>query len=324
MQRLEKKALSGIITQEVSMNYQKKIPRTLLYSLIAFSFSWLVFLVILFSGIPFDSLLAGILLIVYMFGPFIASWFVTSVVHKEPLIKNLGISFKINRWFFVSWLIMILAALLTIAVSVALPDVSFSLGMEGFFAKYADLIKGEEALQMKEQMENNKLLFFFLGFAQILFAGATINAVAAFGEEAGWRGFLMHEYRDRRFIDATLRIGLLWGAWHAPIIAMGHNYPEHPIIGIFMMTVWCVLLSFIFGYLRIKSKSVVASAILHGTLNAGAGLALLYIIGGNDLTVGMTGLSGFAALLIIIGIIFVYDIFISKERIFFSVMSEKL
>ncbi|HAV92837.1 TPA: CPBP family intramembrane metalloprotease domain-containing protein [candidate division WOR-3 bacterium] len=305
------------------MNYQKKIPRTLLYSLIAFSFSWIILLLILILEIPFDSPLAGILLIVYMFGPFIASWFVTSVVHKESLTANLGISFKINRWFFVSWFIMILAALLTIAVSVALPSVSFSIGMEGFFAKYADLIQGDKALQMKEQMGNNKLLFSLLGLVQILFAGATINAIAAFGEEAGWRGFLMHEYRDKKFLDATLRIGLLWGAWHAPIIAMGHNYPEHPIIGIFMMIVWCVLLSFIFCYLRIKSKSVIASAVLHGTLNASAGLALLYIIGGNDLTVGMTGLSGFAALLILIGIIFVYDVFISKERIVLSSISEK-
>ena len=175
---------------------------------------------------------------------------------------------------------MLFVALLTIAVSVALPDVSFSLTMEGFIAKNADLIQGEKAMEMKLQMEKNKFLFFFLGLMQMLLAGGTINAIAAFGEESGWRGFLMNEYRDKKFIDANIRIGLLWGVWHAPIIAIGHNYPEHPVIGIFMMIIWCVLLSFVFGYLRIKSKSVVSSSILHGTLNASAGIALLYIVGG--------------------------------------------
>jgi len=306
------------------MNFLKKLPSSLIYCIIAFSFSWIIFLFILFSKISLSSILTMILLVIYMFGPFIASWFVTSIVKKESLKNNLGISFKINKWFFVSWFIMLFVALLTIAVSVALPDVSFSLTMEGFIAKNADLIQGEKAMEMKLQMEKNKFLFFFLGLMQMLLAGGTINAIAAFGEESGWRGFLMNEYRDKKFIDANIRIGLLWGVWHAPIIAIGHNYPEHPVIGIFMMIIWCVLLSFVFGYLRIKSKSVVSSSILHGTLNASAGIALLYIVGGNDITIGMTGLSGFIALLAFIGCIFIYDIFISKEKIMLSVMSEKL
>ncbi|MGE3063887.1 MAG: CPBP family intramembrane glutamic endopeptidase [bacterium] len=306
------------------MNYQKKIPRTLLYSLIAFSFSWLILLLILLTGIPFGSSLAGILLIVYMFGPLIASWFVLKVVHRESFKEGIGLSFKINRWFFVSWFIMIFAAFVALGFSVLMPGVSFSPSMEGFFTKYADMIQGEQAIEMKKQMLDNKLLFFFLGLAQMLIAGVTINAVAAFGEEAGWRGFLMREMKEKKFFDANLRIGLLWGVWHAPIIAMGHNYPEHPSIGVFMMILWCVLLSFIFGYIRIKAKSVLSSAIIHGTLNASAGIPMLYIMGGNDLTVGMTGIAGLITLIILILLIALYDIFISKERIFLSTMAEKL
>lgn len=306
------------------MHSLKKIPGVMLYSLIAFSFSWLIFLVILLSGIPFDSVLTGILMIIYMFGPLLAAWFTSKVVHKESFRESIGLSFRINRWFFVSWFIMIFVSFASLGFSVLMPNVSFSPSMEGFFLKYAHLMQGEKALEMKKQMLDNRMLFFFLGLAQMIIAGATMNAVAAFGEESGWRGFLMREMRERNFIDANLRIGLLWGAWHAPIIAMGHNYPEHPAIGVFMMIVWCVLLSFIFGYMRIKAKTVLSSAVIHGTLNASAGLPMLYIMGGNDLTAGMTGIAGFIAITLFIILIAVYDIFISKERIFLSKMSERL
>jgi membrane protease YdiL (CAAX protease family) len=63
----------------------------------------------------------------------------------------------------------------------------------------------------------------------------------------------------------------------------------------------------IFSYIRIKSGSVVAAAILHGSLNAFAGLPLMLIKGGNDLTSGVTGVPGFFALLIIVLVIFLFD-----------------
>jgi hypothetical protein len=96
---------------------------------------------------------------------------------------------------------------------------------------------------------------------------------------------------------------------------MGHNYPQHPVAGVFMMIIWCVLLSPLFLYFRIKSNSVIQSAIMHGTLNATYGLSILLIKGGNDLTTGMTGIPGFFTLLIAISVIYIYDRLISKEKI---------
>ena len=29
--------------------------------------------------------------------------------------------------------------------------------------------------------------------------------------------------------------GVIWGFWHAPLILNGHNYPQHPVVGVFMM-----------------------------------------------------------------------------------------
>jgi hypothetical protein len=34
---------------------------------------------------------------------------------------------------------------------------------------------------------------------------------------------------------AYLIVGVIWGLWHAPLIAIGFNYPGMPVLGILMM-----------------------------------------------------------------------------------------
>lgn len=81
------------------------------------------------------------------------------------------------------------------------------------------------------------------------------------------------------------------------------------------MTIWCMLLSPLFLYIRLKAKSVIAAAILHGTLNGTAGIAVLLISGGNDLLTGITGLAGFIALALATAGFYIYDTWIVKEKI---------
>jgi len=157
-----------------------------------------------------------------------------------------------------------------------------------------------------------------------LIAGLTINAVAGFGEELGWRGFLIQQFRNMSFMKASLLTGIIWGFWHAPLILMGHNYPQFPVAGVFMMTLWCVLLSPLFLYITIKSGSVIAAAVMHGTLNGTAGIAIMLIDGGNDLTVGVTGLAGGISLLIVTAGLFIYDTIISREKIMCNIISENI
>jgi uncharacterized protein len=66
-----------------------------------------------------------------------------------------------------------------------------------------------------------------------------------------------------------------------------------------MMTIFCVLFLPTFTLIRIKSRSVIAASILHGSFNALAGIAVMLVQGGNDLLIGNTGLAG---LLVIGGI----------------------
>lgn len=96
---------------------------------------------------------------------------------------------------------------------------------------------------------------------------------------------------------------------------MGHNYPQHPQIGVLMMVVWCILLTPFHLYITIKAKSVIAAAILHGTMNATAAISIIGITGGNDLISGITGMPGFIALSVFLIILFIYDSYICKDKI---------
>ena len=148
-----------------------------------------------------------------------------------------------------------------------------------------------------------------------LIAGTTINAIAALGEEVGWRGFLVRELGHLGFWKSSVLIGLTWGVWYAPLVLLVLNYPHNLQLGVLVMIAWTTLLSPIFSYIRLKSRSVIAAAILHGTINAVPGLALLPITGGDEMTVGITGLAGFIVLAFINLALFIFDRFITTQPV---------
>lgn len=114
------------------------------------------------------------------------------------------------------------------------------------------------------------------------------NMFLAIGEEAGWRGFLFPALQS--FLSkpaAAVTSGLIWGAWHAPLIAMGYNYgtdyPGFPVAGIAMMMVACAAFGMFLCYLREKSGSVWACALAHGAFNATAGVGLYVSLGASTI-----------------------------------------
>ena len=112
--------------------------------------------------------------------------------------------------------------------------------------------------------------------------------------------------------------GVIWGLWHAPLVLNGHNYPQHPVAGVFMMVIFCLLLTPMLLYFRKKGGSVILPAIMHGTFNAVVGISLILVSPVNDILYGASGLAGFIALLLVNICLYLYDRFISKENIFSS------
>lgn len=252
----------------------------------------------------------------YMFFPAIVAFCLQRFYYREHLKKEFKVSFKFNKWFVIAILTPLFISILSIFISLLFSGVHFSWEGEGYFERFAYVLSEDQMYEMKEQILSvPKLIFFLLMVVQALIGGSTINTLFAFGEELGWRGYMLYYLRKYSFFKISVFTGIIWGLWHFPLILQGHNYPQHPVVGVFFMIIFCILFSFISTYLVLKSNSVISAALVHGNLNAIAGLPVVYLTGGNDLTVGVTGVAGFIALLIIIFCLYIYDKYITKENL---------
>jgi membrane protease YdiL (CAAX protease family) len=109
--------------------------------------------------------------------------------------------------------------------------------------------------------------FLLITGIQAVLASPFIALLLGFGEEYGWRGYLQSELIRLGKVKGIALLGVIWGLWHAPVIVMGHNYPEYPVAGIFLMTGYTVGLAFVLGYAVLKSGSVLLAAFLHALNN---------------------------------------------------------
>ena len=135
-----------------------------------------------------------------------------------------------------------------------------------------------------------------------------LNLVPCFGEEWGWRGYLLPKVAERmKFLPTVLLTGFIWGIWHAPIIVAGHNYgmnyPGYPWWGIIAMCVFCVVVGTLFSYITLKTKSCWPAVLAHGMLNGTASIGVLFLAApmAYDRFVGPvpTGIIGAAAYIVV-------------------------
>jgi membrane protease YdiL (CAAX protease family) len=258
---------------------------------------------------PLGATLTGA---VFMFGPLAAAAILQRRA-RAPLAPVIGLKLWPSGWLVVAWIGPPLLALGTLGAMLLLPGFRYTPDSSAIVERLAGLMPPDEIAQVSEQLAAAPAPPVLLALLSALSAGPTINALAAFGEEAGWRGFLFLELAPLGFWRSSALIGVVWGLWHAPLILQGHNYPQHPALGVLMMTAFTVLLSPLFGYIRLRARSVLAAAIAHGTLNASAGIPLMLAVGGDDLTAGMTGAAGLAVLALANLAVLLHDRLIARE-----------
>ena len=299
------------------------MKKAIKYSIILCVVSW-VYAAIMIFGLdvknPSDNPMKyTIYASLYMLLPLMTA-VVLQMINKEKLTSTGLLRFKIRWSWLVAWMLPIVIVLLTIFVNTLLPGCEFNKDLSA-------MVPADSVPEEQKEMVSMLMTPAFLIVTTIisgLFAGATINALFAFGEEYGWRNYLIAALRDKKFACASIFIGIVWGLWHFPLILLGHNYPQHSVAGVFMMVIFCVLASFVEVYFVLKAKSVFPAAIFHGTINAVAGLNVLLIKGGNDLINGASGLSGFIVMAVVIAIIYVFDRYVLKDNVFSKTIGEVL
>ena len=110
-------------------------------------------------------------------------------------------------------------------------------------------------------------VFLLIAGVQSVLLAPILAIVIAFGEEYGWRGYLQNELFKMGRVRGVLLLGLIWGAWHWPLILMGYNYPGHPLLGLLLMALYTIGLAIVLGYAVLKTGSVLLAAYLHALNN---------------------------------------------------------
>ncbi|MCM1186952.1 MAG: CPBP family intramembrane metalloprotease [Lachnospira sp.] len=183
----------------------------------------------------------------------------------------LGISFKNKKWLY-------------FLMAMLLPWVYYELGnaLTLLFSPKAFDVNYPEILDIAE---NERAVIYIQPIAMII--SGSISSFAAFGEEAGWRGYMMPKLIKLWGIPKAVIIGgIIWGIWHWPLTYIGHNfgteYFGYPFTGFAMMCLMCIFIGIILTFLTYKSGSIWPAAILHA-INNSAPSTLQYFINPNKI-----------------------------------------
>lgn len=287
-----------------------------LYILFSSAFSWTAALFMALMHVNLGSILGTVLLVgLYMPAPALATFVIQKYLYKEGF-KQYGLTFdkKAVKWILVTPLLFLALTLLTFAIIyvfgnfLSIPqfgEIDFT--QENFDLRLREQAKDKVDLDKIEIPHIPPLLGFLAMLGQAIIGGSTISLPFMFGEELGWRGLMLKETMSLGFLKANGFIGLVWGIWHFPIILMGHNYPHHPYLGIFMMILFTISISPLFAYARLKTKSILGACMMHGMLNASGVLYALYIANGNELYSFIAGWAGIIAGIVLTICILLFD-----------------
>ena len=247
------------------------------YLIFAFALAWIIWGILALLGVSLTSAVGTSVVAVTMFAPAAA----TLITKKasggvrvfEPSFKP---KFKGNiRWYLCAWLVPILFLLLGGILYFVIFRNQFDPGL----ANVRSTLESKNGATVTESALHTAVIL------EIIVA-MTVNVIAsmvlAFGEEIGWRGFLFPAVRNRtNAAKAYIICGAIWGLWHAPIIAMGHNfgfgYAGYPWLGILAMVPLCIGMGTFLSFVAEKTGSIWPAALAHGTINAVSVLPSLFL-----------------------------------------------
>ena len=195
-----------------------------------------------------------------------AAHLLTRLLTKEGFQNTyLGVNFKGNaKWYLASvWVKLLESAVVAILM----------------WNLYAGHLTAAEALSTESPKAVIAMLLLQIAFSLVVF-------FPAFGEEWGWRGYMMPKLMElMNKPTAVLVGGILWGLWHAPLTIAGHNfgvdYAGYPWVGIGQMCLMCVAMNAFLTLITEKTKSIYPASFAH-MVNNNLGPSVLILLAGSE------------------------------------------
>ena len=280
---------------------QQGLKRILIYILVTFGLTWVYCLLVLYpivngeslGGVP--SVAAQLLTAVCMFFPAIGVA-ITRLLTGEgfqnawlkPNLKKKNILPYLLAWFGPG--ILTFASL---GLYFLIYPGSFDSEFTYFYATLEATGAPMETLPMSIE------LLMAVQTVQGFLLAPIMNFVTCFGEEWGWRGYLLPKMKEQLpTVPMLIVTGIIWGLWHAPLTIIGHNYgldyPGFPFAGIGMMCLFCIVMGIFLSWVTLKTGSCIPAILGHGAINGIAAIGIYFTPDGGNPFVGPapTGIIG--------------------------------
>jgi len=274
------------------MESKLDLKRIGIYLAIAFGLAWAVGLAVYLineNADPFDPNIASLQLTVtlllavgYMWAPALGN-ILTRLITREGWQTGFLIPHFRRAWKFwlLAWIMPVVLTVLGLAV--------YFLVFPAYFDSSLPAVKTQMA---QAGMASTMSPWLFVGaqMINVLLVGLVVNSLATFGEEFGWRAYLLQKLMPLGARKAVLISGVIWGVWHWPLTAQGHNYglnyPGAPWLGMLMMVIFTIALGTLLSWLALRAGSVWPAVIGHAIMNAVGGLGLIMVVGEPNMLFG--------------------------------------
>lgn len=202
---------------------------------------------------------------------------------KEGLVHS-GFQFNFSQFkfhFLFGWFGMTVLTFIGALIYFLIYRSNYDPNMTGFVANYV----GEEtdAVQVIAAYKTDLLIK--------IFTAPVLDIVNSFGEEWGWRAYLLPKlYRKFGTIKAVLISGFLSGLWYAPLVSIGFfygtDYPGEPIMGILAMCIYGTVTGIIYAALALRTGSIFPSVFAHSCMSVMMSQASNFTFDGGNYFVG--------------------------------------
>ena len=256
---------------------KQTLLRLALFTAIAFSLTWIPHIICLHI-FGYEDLLTsafGVIVTLTMYAPMLGN-ILTRFITKEGF-RDLKLCFQLKRhlrYYVIAFLTEILIVLFIAAI------INCTHGNWKFEA-LADASFTEVITEL--------LLMLMMPLFYI--------ALPCFGEEFGWRGYMNQKLEQLTgTFGAVIIGGIIWGLWHAPLVAAGYNFGSgHPALNVLLMCISCVFVNVLLFWLTKKTDSIFPAVLLHSVMDMNLqAFTIKYFVSGipDDIAKKTTDLQG--------------------------------
>lgn len=236
---------------------------------------------------------------------------VVRLTTREGLIKS-GFQFNFfeHRFLFLfGWFGTTILTILGAAIYFLIFRDNFDPNMTNFVATYS-----QGAANTGTQVDTVSIVAAYKTDLLIkFFTAAVIDCINSFGEEWGFRAYLMPKlYRKFGVIPAVLLSGFAAGLWYAPLVAVGYYYGNEnagfPVVNVIAMCIFGMVTGVIYSFLSLRTGSIFPAVFAHSAVNVWMAQAALFTHDGGNFFVGPspTGILSGLPFIIVAGICLVH------------------